>query len=286
MHYLTCDKINLVNIKKLLKDKNIILDVNKDQVFLIDNKIIDDICNSVGLNKNDIVLEIGAGIGNITKQLSKKAGKVIAFEIDKQFKPFLEELSGNVEVYYRNILDYSGFKGKYIKKGEFNKIISSLPYSLCEPILHKLTFYKYDKCILVLPKRFVFKIKTNPIFSSFFKANILFEIEKHKLYPIPNTNSTVIELIKLQSPIKSKDIKLFLKQYLYKHENQKVKNSLREGIIEYYSLVENRKVTKNNVRDIIKKSKISFSLLEETPNNKKIYKSIEDVESVLLDNII
>lgn len=78
-----------MNINKLLKDKNIILDVNKDQVFLIDNKIINNICSFVELNKNDAVLEIGAGIGNITKTLSKKAGKVIAFEIDKQFKLFL-----------------------------------------------------------------------------------------------------------------------------------------------------------------------------------------------------
>jgi len=273
-----------MNIEKVLKDKNIILDVNKDQVFLIDNKIIDDICCLVELNKNDIVLEIGAGIGNITEILSKKAGKVIAFEIDKQFKPFLEKMPSNVEVYYRNILDYSGFKGKYRKKGGFNKIISSLPYSLCEPILHKLTFYEYDKCILVLPKRFVYKIKINPIFSSFFKANILFEIEKQKFYPIPNTNSEVIELIKLNNPIKSKDIKLFLKQYLYKHENQKVKNSLREGIIEYYRMTENRKVTKNNARDIIEKSKISFYLLEKTPDNKEIYERIDDVERILLSN--
>ena len=273
-----------MNIEKVLKDKNIILDVNKDQVFLIHNKIIDDSCCLVELNKNDIVLEIGAGIGNITEILSKKAGKVIAFEIDKQFKPFLEKMPSNVEVYYRNILDYSGFKGKYRKKGGFNKIISSLPYSLCEPILHKLTFYEYDKCILVLPKRFVYKIKINPIFSSFFKANILFEIEKQKFYPIPNTNSEVIELIKLNNPIKSKDIKLFLKQYLYKHENQKVKNSLREGIIEYYRMTENRKVTKNNARDIIEKSKISFYLLEKTPDNKEIYERIDDVERILLSN--
>lgn len=189
-------------------------------------------------------------------------------------------MPSNVEVYYRNILDYSDFKGKYRKKSGFNKIISNLPYSLCEPILHKLTFYEYDKCILVLPKRFVYKIKTNPIFNSFFKANILFEIEKDKFYPIPNTNSTVIELIKLQDSIKSKDIKLFLKQYLYKHEKQKVKNSLREGIIEYYKLVENKKITKNNARDIIEKSKISLSLLEKIPDNKEIYKRIEDIERI------
>lgn len=133
---------------------------------------------------------------------------------------------------------------------------------------------------MVLPKRFVYKIKTNPIFNSFFKANILFEIEKDKFYPIPNTNSTVIELIKLQDSIKSKDIKLFLKQYLYKHEKQKVKNSLREGIIEYYKLVENKKITKNNARDIIEKSKISLSLLEKIPDNKEIYKRIEDIERI------
>ena len=143
---------------------------------------------------------------------------------------------------------------------------------------------RYNLCIKIGLVGFVYKIKINPIFSSFFKANILFEIEKQKFYPIPSTNSEVIELIKLNNPIKSKDIKLFLKQYLYKHENQKVKNSLREGIIEYYRMTENRKVTKNNARDIIEKSKISFYLLEKTPDNKEIYERIDDVERILLSN--
>lgn len=68
-----------------------------DQHLLIDEKIIDEMVDFVELNQNDVVLEIGAGSGNLTRKLSQKAGKVIALEIDKKFESDLKTLRDNVE---------------------------------------------------------------------------------------------------------------------------------------------------------------------------------------------
>lgn len=263
-----------MNIKEELDKLKINPDPLKDQFFLTDKKIIKKIVNFADLNKNDVVLEVGAGTGNLTAEIAKKAGRVIAFEIDKRFKPFLEKLPKNVEIHYENAWDYVQLHGKWKKKKKYNKVISNLPYSFAEQFLHNLTFLEYDKVILLVPKKFIRKIEKSGIFSSFFRPKILLEVPKEKFYPIPRTNSVIIDLIKLPDPIETKNLSLFLRQYIYQHEQQLVKNSLMEGIIKYEKLVHSKKVTKNQARKIIAESKIGESLLGKYPESE-IYESVE-----------
>jgi len=80
-----------MGIQEELEKYNIIPDPLKDQFLLKDEKMVDEIVRFADLSKDDIVLEIGAGTGVLTKELAKRAGKVIAFEIDRKFRPFLEK---------------------------------------------------------------------------------------------------------------------------------------------------------------------------------------------------
>ena len=68
----------------------------RDQFFLTDEKILEKIVGFASIKKTDIVLEVGAGTGNLTEELAKKAKRIITFEIDNRFKPFLEKLPKNV----------------------------------------------------------------------------------------------------------------------------------------------------------------------------------------------
>ena len=265
-----------MDIQEELKKYNIIPDPLKDQFFLKDKKIVDEIVRFADLSKDDIVLEIGAGTGVLTKELAKRSGKVIAFEIDRKFRPFLEKLPSNVEVYYENAWNYVQLHGKYKKRKEYNKVISNLPYSFIEPFLHNLTFLEYDKVILLVPLKFLKKIEENEVFASFFKAKVLLEVPKEKFYPVPRTNSVVVDLVKLDDPVKTKNLGLFLRQYMYQHEGQLVKNSLMEGIIKYKRLVYSEKVTKNEARMIIQEKEIDKNLLESHPKSPKIYKIVEE----------
>jgi 16S rRNA (adenine1518-N6/adenine1519-N6)-dimethyltransferase len=263
-----------MDIQKELEKQKIKPDPLKDQFFLTDEEIIRKIVGFADLNKNDVVLEVGAGTGNLTKEIAKYAGRVIAFEIDKRFKPFLDKLPKNVDMRYENAWDYVQLHGKFRKKKEYNKVVANLPYSFVEPFLHNLTFLEYKKVILLVPVKFLKKIDGWDVFGSFFKTRILLEVPKEKFYPIPKTNSVVIDLIKLPDPIETKNLGLFLRQYLYQHEQQLVKNSLMEGIIKYARLVNSKEITKNEARKIIAESEIVKNLLEKHPSSPEIYELV------------
>jgi 16S rRNA (adenine1518-N6/adenine1519-N6)-dimethyltransferase len=270
-----------MDIKAKITDKKFIPDALKDQFFLVDEKIINDLVKFGQVNKNDTVLEIGTGFGNLTKQISKNAKKVIAFEIDKRFKPFLGNLPKNVDLRFEDAWEYIQLRGKFKIRKEFNKIISNLPYSFCEKLLHNLTFLTYDKVVLLVPLKFVNTIKENAIFSSFFECKLIETVSKNSFFPVPKTNSALIDLIKLKDPILEKNLPLFLRQYVYQHEEAKVKNSLREGIITFYKIVYKKKVTKNEVRKIIADTGLENEFLDQIPNSFEIYNLISAKFSIV-----
>lgn len=246
----------------------------KDQFFLEDKDSLKKIIDLAELTKRDTVLEVGAGTGNLTKLIAAKAGRVIAFEIDERYSSVLSNLPENIELHFENAWDYIQLHGKFYKKKEYNKIVSNLPYSFVEQFLHNLTFLEYDKVILLIPLKMVEKIKKSGVFSSFFTPEIKFIVEKEKFFPVPKTNSAVVEIIKLPKPIEIKDSGMFLRQYIYQHEGQLVKNSLMEGILKYMKLVYKKQLTKNEARKIILDSGIKNEFLNQEPGTNEVYEEV------------
>ena len=267
-----------MDVQSLLKKENIIPDPLNDQFFLTDDISIKKLIDLADLRDKDVVLEIGTGIGNITRELAKKSGKVIAFEIDERFKPLLTDLPKNVDLRFEDAWEYVKLHGKSFKKREYNKVVANIPYSFAEKFLHNLTFLIYDKVILVLPQSLVKKIEVNPIFGSFFKVEEKLKIDKNKFYPVPRTNSVIINLIKLPDAIATKNLSLFLRQHLYQYEYVKTKNSLREGLIKYTWLTKSKRLTKKEAKKILGKSGIDKNLLEKKPDNPEIYQETEKLE--------
>jgi len=265
-----------MNIQKQLEKAKIIPDPLRDQFFLTDEEIIKKTVELADVSRGDTVLEIGAGTGNLTGELARKARRVIAFEIDEKFKPFLSKLPKNVEVHYENAWKYVQMHGKWRKKKEYNKVVSNLPYSFIEPFLHNLTFLDYDKVIILVPKRFLKKTGKWGIFGSFFKPEVLLEVPKEKFYPIPRTDSILVDLVKLPDPSEIKNLGRFLRQCMYQHEDQLVKNSLMEGLINYNWTIYSKRLTKNEARGIVAGKGIDQKLLDQHPNNSEIYELVEE----------
>lgn len=249
-------------------------DISKDQFFLTDQSVIEQIVGFAELNKNDVVLEVGAGTGNLTAELAKYAGKVIAFEIDSRFKPILSQLPKNVDMRYENAWEYIQLHGKFRKKKDYNKIVSNLPYSFVEQFIHNLTFHEYDKAILLVPIKFVNKIEKSGIFHSFFTVKILLEIPKEKFNPTPRTNSALIELVKLPYPEDVHQPGRYLRQFIYQHEDKVVKNSLMEGLIRYFKITAKKVITKNQARQYIATKNIPEHLLSSTPKTDEVYEVV------------
>lgn len=112
------------------------------------------------------------------------------------------------------------------------------------------------------------------MFGSFFEPKILIDVPREKFSPIPKTDSVLIDLIKLPDPIESKNLGRFLRQYMYQHEDQLVRNSLMEGLIKYHRLIFEKPLTKNETRLIVSEKKIEQKLLDKHPNNAEIYEIV------------
>lgn len=265
-----------MDAKRLLSKWKITPDALLDQFFLTDSQIIKKTVEMAEVNSNDVVLEIGAGIGNLTRELAAKAGKVVAYEVDRRFEPLLSGLPTNVEMHFESARGHVLPRGRWKQGKDFNKIVSNLPYSFAEQLLVHLTFINYDRVVLMVPKKLVATINGHGVFSSFFKVKMLMEVGKERFYPVPRTNSVLIDLIKLSDPIDTKDLALFLRQYVYQHSSQKVKNSLVEGLIIYYRLTESKSMTKNEARQLVEGKKFDSEFLEEAPLIK-VYEEISKV---------
>lgn len=124
------------------------------QDFLIDRNIADKIIRFAGIDGDDTVLEIGAGIGNITEDIARTAKKVVAVEYDRRLCAILKEnLSGcdNVEIVCRDIL---GFDIAPYAQGNKLKVIGNLPYYITSPILEYLiTNSKYVSSALLMVQK-------------------------------------------------------------------------------------------------------------------------------------
>lgn len=109
------------------------------QNFLIDTHVLDKIISSANITKDDMVLEIGPGIGTMTQYLACAAGKVVAVEIDKALIPILEDtLSAydNVTVINEDVLkvDIAALAQEY-NGGRPIKVVANLPYYITTPII-------------------------------------------------------------------------------------------------------------------------------------------------------
>lgn len=111
------------------------------QNFLIDSNIIDKIVQGAELTKEDVVLEIGPGIGSLTQAMAESAKKVIAVEIDKKLIPVLEDtLKGydNVRIINEDILKLDIMKVIAEEGVEQIKVVANLPYYITTPIIMNL----------------------------------------------------------------------------------------------------------------------------------------------------
>ena len=177
------------------------------QNFLIDKNIINKIINVVDINKNNTVIEIGAGYGNLTKYIiDRKPKKIFAIEKDKKLSLFLKKkfkLSKNLKVINEDILNI-------IQKNNLGKniiVFGNLPYNISTKILASLVMLNkwppwYDILILMFQKEVADRIIAKTRTKEFGRLAVLsnwrldikkhFDISKNCFFPKPKINSTLL----------------------------------------------------------------------------------------------
>ncbi len=257
------------------------------QNFLTDKNIIDEIIESAQIGPEDLVMEIGPGIGVITMEAAEKAKKVIAVEIDKNLIPILKETLkdyDNVEIINKDILktDVNGLIDGCKEKFAGVKILGNLPYYITTPIIMKLLEdgVKADSITIMMQKEVADRIKALPgtkaygalsvAVQYYCTAEAVVNVPKEVFMPQPKVDSTVLRLcIRKEKPVILEDRDMFFRcvKAGFGQRRKTLLNSLM-GI---------DNITKDIVRDALEKAGIDPSRRAETLNLEEFAKLSNEV---------
>lgn len=222
------------------------------QHFLIDQDSVDLLTQSV--NRGNTVIEIGAGVGQLTEALAKKAGKVISIEIDRRYEPVLTKIARqhpNVQVIFGDALGLrlQNFIPESKSSTDENRgvqIVANLPFHITEPFLHKIISLPIESAALAVGQKLMYAAgaadceseifgQLSLLVQTFFEAKIIAAIEKKKFFPVPRTSSAIIRLIPKEEYEFRSNKRDFLLRRLFITANKSllVKNTLKEGLIEF-----------------------------------------------------
>ena len=204
-------KNSLDETKFILKKYNITANKRYGQNFLINDNVIQEISEVAEIEKTDLVIEIGPGLGTLTSKLLEKAGKVIAIELDDKmikilndrFKLYNNFILINDDILQVNLKELIGQNEK-----EFSsvKVVANLPYYITTPIIMKLLEerLKIDSITVMVQKEVADRITAKPgdkfsgaiTYSVDYYAeaeNVIF-VSKDCFIPSPEVDSEVIRL--------------------------------------------------------------------------------------------
>ncbi|WP_102401635.1 16S rRNA (adenine(1518)-N(6)/adenine(1519)-N(6))-dimethyltransferase RsmA [Haloimpatiens massiliensis] len=195
------------------------------QNFLIDDTVLYDIVNGAEVGEDDLVIEIGPGVGTLTRVLLEKAKKVCSIELDSRLIPILsEELKeySNFQLIHEDALkvDFN----KIIGQEKSVKVVANLPYYVTTPIISNLLTgeYKFKSLTIMIQKEVAERIDAKPgckdygaltlLVQYFCNTKILRKVSPGCFIPSPKVDSMVIRLERTETPkVHVEDEKLFFR---------------------------------------------------------------------------
>lgn len=195
------------------------------QNFLIDTHVLDKIIRAAGITKDDMVLEIGPGIGTMTQYLAEAAGKVTAVEIDKNLIPILEDTLSeydNVTIINEDVLKLDIRRlADEENQGRPIKVVANLPYYITTPIIMGLfeNHVPMESITVMVQKEVADRMQTGPgskdygalslAVQYYAEPYIVANVPPNCFMPRPRVGSAVIRLTcHKQPPVEVKDEKL------------------------------------------------------------------------------
>ena len=217
------------NTIAILQKYNFMFQKRFGQNFLIDTRVLDKIISASGITKDDMILEVGPGIGTMTQYLCESARKVVAVEIDKNLIPILENDTlkeyDNVRVINEDILKLD--INKLVQEendGKPIKVVANLPYYITTPIIMGLfeSHVPIESITIMVQKEVADRMQVGPgtkdygalslAVQYYAKPEIIANVPPNCFMPRPNVGSAVIKLTRHeQVPVEVKDEKLMFK---------------------------------------------------------------------------
>ena len=212
-----------VTLKEITKKYGFQFTKSLGQNFLVDTNILQKIVDSADIQEKDIVIEIGTGIGTLTRELAKRAKKVYAIEIDKNLIPIVKETTSN----YNNIdfvnMDFLEvvLEDLIQEKDRKIKIIANIPYYITTPIIMKCLESSLDisTILLMIQKEVADRLSAEPSTKAYGSLSVAVQyysdvefvgkVSKSCFYPQPKVDSGIVKLSKKHEYIFVRDRKLF-----------------------------------------------------------------------------
>jgi 16S rRNA (adenine1518-N6/adenine1519-N6)-dimethyltransferase len=214
-----------LNTKDIVNKYNFKFTKSLGQNFLIDDTVLTDIVEGAEITSEDFVIEIGPGVGTLTKVLLEKAKAVCSIELDKALIPILtEELKGfeNFELINKDAMrvDYN----EVIGAEKSVKLVANLPYYVTTPIIAKLLTeeYPFKSLTIMIQKEVAERINSEPnckeygafslLVQYYCHTKIIRKVSPSSFVPRPKVDSIVIRLDRLPSPrVDASNVKLFFR---------------------------------------------------------------------------
>jgi len=186
------------------------------QNFLVDTHVLEKIIQAAGLTKEDLVLEIGPGIGTMTQYLAERAGRVVAVEIDRALIPILEDTLSdydNVEILNEDILKVDLNRlAEEKNQGRPVKVVANLPYYITTPIVMGLfeSRVPLSSITIMVQKEVAERMQAAPgskdygalslAVQYYSDQKIVANVPPNCFIPRPNVGSAVIRLTRYEKP--------------------------------------------------------------------------------------
>jgi len=203
------------------------------QNFAVSSALLQKLISYASVNGEDVVLEVGAGLGFLTRLLAKRCGRVIAVEVDPRLARVLRmQVQGlpNVDVIEGDVLR--------VPIPRFDKMVSTPPYSISSPLLFWLLERKFDCAVLTFQSEFAGRLAA-PVgsgdygrltVSAYYLAHVelLDPVPKETFYPPPDVESTVVRLTPREPPfpLENREVFFDLVRALFTQRNRKVRKAV------------------------------------------------------------
>jgi len=224
----------LKETKSLLRRHRILPNRRLGQNFMIDPRILRRMTDYASLDSNDVVLDVGAGLGYLTSFLARECKSVLAIESDVRLAKVLhEQLKDlpNIKIIEGDVLK--------VQIPQFNKVVAIPPYTISSSLLLWLFSKNFDCAVLIFQKEFANRLVASfgredygwltVVAYYYVMVELIDEVPKWMFYPQPEVNSVIVRLKpKRPPPFTLKNEALFkqLVQTLFTRRNRKVRNAV------------------------------------------------------------
>lgn len=246
------------------------------QNFLIDNNIIEKIIGEITSDSNDLIVEIGPGMGALTKKLKEKGSFLIAYEVDRDLENILSEFEDDrTKIIWQDFLECNIKED--IKDIKYNKlfIVGNLPYYITTPIIEHIidSNINFDALVIMVQKEVADRFLANPktkdygyisvLLQYYFDIKRVCNVSRYSFNPVPKVESTVLSFRakKIRADVDIEKYKEFLK-IAFRQKRKTLKNNLSNYDWEKAKLV----LDKYNLSESVRAEEINGDIFIELFN--------------------